>query len=73
MSRSAYYHSHNRSFKITLYILLLDIMSQSDAIHPSIHSNVITMITPEEEISLDLMSKEEAAGKILDEILKLRG
>ena len=36
-------------------------------------TNVITMITPEEEISLDLMSKEEAAGKILDEILKLRG
>ena len=36
-------------------------------------TNVITMITPEEEISLDLMSKEEAAGKILDKILKLRG
>lgn len=28
-------------------------------------TNVITMITPEEEISPDLMSKEEAAGKIL--------
>lgn len=36
-------------------------------------TNVITMITPTEEISLDLMSKEEAAGKILDEIMKLRG
>ena len=35
-------------------------------------TNVITMITPEEEISLELMSKEEAAGRILDEILKLR-
>lgn len=36
-------------------------------------TNVITMITPTEEISLELMSKEAAAGRILDEIMKLRG
>lgn len=35
-------------------------------------TNVITMITPTKEISLELMSKEEAAGKILDEIMKIR-
>lgn len=35
-------------------------------------TNVITLITQDEEVSLDLMSKEEAAGKILDKILLLR-
>lgn len=35
-------------------------------------TNVITLITPEEEVSLDLMTKEEAAVKILDKILVLR-
>ena len=35
-------------------------------------TNVITLITPEEEVSLDLMTKEEAAVKILDKILALR-
>lgn len=35
-------------------------------------TNVITLITQDEEVSLDLMSKEEAAGKILDKILSLR-
>lgn len=35
-------------------------------------TNVITLITQDEEVSLDLMSKEEAAGKILDKILILR-
>lgn len=33
-------------------------------------TNVITMITPDEEIELDIMSKDAVAGKILDEILK---
>lgn len=33
-------------------------------------TNVITLITPTEEISLEKMSKEEAAGRIMDEILK---
>lgn len=34
-------------------------------------TNVITLITPKEEIQLDLMSKEAAAGKILDQILSM--
>lgn len=36
-------------------------------------TNVITMITPEEEKELPLMSKQEAAGCILDEIRKRIG
>lgn len=36
-------------------------------------TNVITLITQDEEVSLDLMNKEEAAVKILDKILSLRG
>ena len=32
-------------------------------------TNVLTLITPDEEVSLPLMSKEDAAGKILDKIL----
>ena len=32
-------------------------------------TNVLTLITQEEEVSLPLMSKEDAAGKILDKIL----
>ncbi|HCT91660.1 MAG TPA: bifunctional phosphopantothenoylcysteine decarboxylase/phosphopantothenate--cysteine ligase CoaBC [Lachnospiraceae bacterium] len=35
-------------------------------------TNVITIITPEEELSLELMSKDQAAGVILDEVLKRR-
>ena len=35
-------------------------------------TNVITMITENGEISLDIMSKEEAAGKIMDMILSMR-
>ncbi len=35
-------------------------------------TNVITLITQDEEVSLDLMSKEEAAVKILDKILFMR-
>ena len=34
-------------------------------------TNVVTIITENEEISLDKMSKEEAAGRIMDEILRL--
>ena len=34
-------------------------------------TNVITLITPDEEVSLELMSKEAAAVKILDKILSL--
>lgn len=34
-------------------------------------TNVITLITPKEEIQLDLMSKEAAAGKILNQILSM--
>lgn len=34
-------------------------------------TNVITLITPKEEIQLELMSKEAAAGKILDQILSM--
>ena len=33
-------------------------------------TNVLTLISPEEEISLPLMSKEEAASLLLDEIIK---
>lgn len=35
-------------------------------------TNVITMITEEEEFALELMTKEEAAHRILDQILKMR-
>lgn len=35
-------------------------------------TNVITMITPGKEIALELMSKDEAAEQILDEILRTR-
>ena len=35
-------------------------------------TNVITIITEDEEASLELMSKEEAASKILDQILARR-
>lgn len=35
-------------------------------------TNIITMITKEEEISLELMSKEAAAERIVDQILKMR-
>lgn len=34
-------------------------------------TNVITLITEDEEISLDLMTKEEASLKILDQIMKM--
>jgi len=34
-------------------------------------TNVITLITPDEELSLELMSKEDAANIILDQILRL--
>ena len=34
-------------------------------------TNVLTLITQDEEVSLPLMSKEDAAGKILDKILLL--
>ncbi|MDO5423940.1 MAG: bifunctional phosphopantothenoylcysteine decarboxylase/phosphopantothenate--cysteine ligase CoaBC [Eubacteriales bacterium] len=34
-------------------------------------TNVITMITKDQEISLELMSKEEAAGRIIDQILAM--
>ena len=36
-------------------------------------TNVVTMITEEQEVALDLMSKEEAAGKIMDMILSYMG
>ena len=38
-------------------------------------TNVLTLITQDEEVSLQLMSKEDAAGKILDKILleRVRG
>ena len=36
-------------------------------------TNVVTLITKEEEISLPLLSKEEVAGRLLDEIMKRRG
>ena len=35
-------------------------------------TNVLTLITQDEEVSLPLMSKEDAAGKILDKILRER-
>ncbi len=35
-------------------------------------TNIVTLITPKGETALPLMSKEEAAGKILDQILKER-
>jgi phosphopantothenoylcysteine decarboxylase/phosphopantothenate--cysteine ligase len=38
-----------------------------------IDTNVLTLITREEEASLPLMSKEDAALKLLDKILSMRG
>jgi len=35
-------------------------------------TNIITMITGQEEISLELMSKEEAAERIVDQILRMK-
>ena len=35
-------------------------------------TNVLTLISQEEEVSLPLMSKEDAAMKLLDKILSLR-
>ena len=37
-----------------------------------VDTNVITMITPGKEIALELMSKDEVAEQILDEILRQR-
>lgn len=37
-----------------------------------VDTNVITMITPGKEIALEMMSKDEAAEQILDEILRQR-
>lgn len=37
-----------------------------------VDTNVITMITPGKEIALELMSKDEVAEQILDEIMRLR-
>ena len=34
-------------------------------------TNVVTLITKDEEVSLQLMSKEEAADHILDKILSM--
>ena len=34
-------------------------------------TNVLTLITQNEEVSLDKMSKEDAAGVILDKILEM--
>ena len=36
-------------------------------------TNVVTMISKEEDIELELLTKEEVAHKILDQILKLKG
>ncbi|MBR4283124.1 MAG: bifunctional phosphopantothenoylcysteine decarboxylase/phosphopantothenate--cysteine ligase CoaBC [Anaerotignum sp.] len=36
-------------------------------------TNVVTMISKEEEIQLELLTKEEVAHKIIDQILKLKG
>ena len=36
-------------------------------------TNVVTMISKEEEIELELLTKEEVAHKLLDQILKLKG
>lgn len=38
----------------------------------AVDTNILTLITKEKEISLPLMSKEEAADRILDELLRLR-
>ena len=35
-------------------------------------TNVVTMLTPQEEIGLELMSKEDAAHAIVSQILKNR-
>jgi phosphopantothenoylcysteine decarboxylase/phosphopantothenate--cysteine ligase len=36
-----------------------------------VDTNVLTLITQDESVSLELMSKEDAAGIILDKILSL--
>jgi phosphopantothenoylcysteine decarboxylase/phosphopantothenate--cysteine ligase len=35
-------------------------------------TNVVTMISKEEEIELELLTKEEVAHRIIDQILKLK-
>lgn len=37
-----------------------------------VDTNVITMITPGKEIALEMMSKDEAAEQVLDEIMRMR-
>ena len=37
-----------------------------------VDTNVITIITQDQEIALEMMSKDEAAEQILNEILKCR-
>ena len=37
-----------------------------------VDTNVVTIITGEEEISLGMLSKEETAARILDQILKMK-
>jgi phosphopantothenoylcysteine decarboxylase/phosphopantothenate--cysteine ligase len=36
-----------------------------------VDTNVLTLITQEEDVSLELMTKEDAAGILLDKILSL--
>ena len=38
-----------------------------------VETNVLTLITKDQETALPLMSKYDAANALLDEILKLRG
>ena len=38
-----------------------------------VDTNVLTLITREEDVSLQRMSKEDAANRILDKILSLMG
>ena len=37
-----------------------------------VDTNVITMITQGKEIALEMMSKDEAAEQVLDEIMRMR-
>ena len=38
-----------------------------------VDTNVVTIITGDGEISLGMMSKEDTAAKILDQILRMKG
>jgi len=54
----------------------LDLIAANNLKEPgagfAVPTNLLTLISPREELELPLLTKEEAAHRLLDEILKLR-